>query len=742
MTRYFRFGFLALTWLVTSSDTFAESAPARPEHTNRLAHEKSPYLLQHAHNPVDWYSWGEEAFAKARQENKPIFLSVGYSTCHWCHVMAHESFENEEVAAIMNREFVNIKVDREERPDVDRVHMTFVQATTGGGGWPMSVWLTPDLKPFVGGTYFPPEDRYGQPGFKKVLERVATAWKENHDKIVEQGGQIVAALRESQSVGAGEGKIDAAVLEAAYKQLDHSYDPKEGGFGNAPKFPRPVTVNFLTRFYARDPKSDADKQALEMALFTLRKMAAGGMHDHIGGGFHRYSVDRYWHVPHFEKMLYDQAQLAVAYLDAFQITRDKQYQSVARDILDYVGRDMTSKEGGFFSAEDADSPVAAGIGDAGHSKTAEGSFYIWTKKDVDEALGDAAEIFDFHYGVQPHGNAPEGSDPHDEFRGKNILIERHTIAETAQRFKKSEDEIAALLVRCREKLFAIREKRPRPHLDDKIIAAWNGLMISAYARAAQVLDDPRYLQIATRAAKFLRANLYEEKSKLLYRNYRGGRSDIEGFADDYAFVIQGLLDFYEASFDVDWLKFAVELQETQDRLFFDEKNGGYFSTSGKDQSVFLRMKDDNDGAEPAASSVAALNLLRLAQFRDDKTMAERARKTIDAFATTLSHFPSAMPQMLVALDYWLSKPRQIVIAGKKDAPETQALFKAVHSHFLPKTILLLADGSDGQKFLGEKNEAIRAMSMVEGKPAAYVCENFTCKAPVTEPKQLAKLLVE
>ncbi len=742
MTCHFRFGFLALTWLVTSSDTFAESTPARPEHTNRLAHEKSPYLLQHANNPVDWYPWGEEAFAKARRENKPIFLSVGYSTCHWCHVMAHESFENEEVAAIMNREFVNIKVDREERPDVDRVYMTFVQATTGGGGWPMSVWLMPDLKPFVGGTYFPPEDRYGQPGFKKVLERIATAWKENHDKIVEQGGQIVAALRESQSVGAGEGKIDAAVLEAAYKQLDRSYDPKEGGFGNAPKFPRPVTLNFLTRFYARDPKSGADKQALEMALFTLRKMAAGGMHDHIGGGFHRYSVDRYWHVPHFEKMLYDQAQLAVAYLDAFQITRDKQYQSVARDILDYVGRDMTSKEGGFFSAEDADSPVAAGIGDAGYSKTAEGSFYIWTKKDVDEALGDAAEIFDFHYGVQPHGNAPEGSDPHDEFRGKNILIERHTIAETAQRFKKSEDEIATLLVRCREKLLAIRVKRPRPHLDDKIIAAWNGLMISAYARAAQVLDDPRYLQIATRAATFLRANLYDPSRKILYRNYRGGRSDIEGFADDYAFVIQGLLDFYEASFDVDWLKFAVELQETQDRSFFDEKNGGYFSTSGKDQSVFLRMKDDNDGAEPAASSVAALNLLRLSQLRDDQKMAERARKTIDAFATTLSHFPSAMPQMLVALDYSLSKPRQIVIAGKRDVPETKALLKEVGRHFLPNAILLLADGSDGQKFLGEKNEAIRAMSMVEGKPAAYVCENFTCKAPVTEPKQLAKLLVE
>src|SRR5438094_4955883 len=719
MTSRFRFGFLALTWLVTSSDNLAERKPARPEHTNRLAQEKSPYLLQHAHNPVDWYPWGKEAFAKARSENKPIFLSIGYSTCHWCHVMAHESFEREEVAAIMNREFVNIKVDREERPDVDRVYMTFVQATTGGGGWPMSVWLTPDLKPFVGGTYFPPEERYGQPGFKKVLERIATAWKENHENILEQGGKIVAALQESQSAPKSEAQIDAATLEAAYRQIDRSYDPKEGGFGNAPKFPRPVTFNFLTRFYARDPKSDSGKQALEMALFTLRKMAAGGMHDHIGGGFHRYSVDRYWHVPHFEKMLYDQAQLALAYLDASQITRDRQYEAVARDIFDYVARDMTSKEGGFFSAEDADSPVVAGIGDPGHGKTAEGAFYVWTKKEIDAALGDAAEIFDFHYGVQAHGNAPEGSDPHDEFRGKNILIERHTIAETAEHFQKTKEDIAKALAHSREKLFAIRAKRPRPHLDDKIISAWNGLMISAYARRAQVLDEPRYLEIATRAVKFLQANLFDPSRKTLYRNYRGGRSDIEGFADDYAFVIQGLLNLYEASFDVEWLKFATQLQETQDRLFFDEKNGGYFSTSGKDESVFLRMKDDNDGAEAAASSVAALNLLRLAQLRDDKTMAERARKKIEAFATTLSHFPSAMPQMLVTLDYSLSKPRQIVIAGKKDAPETQALFKAVHSHFLPNKILILADSGVGQKFFAEKNEAIGAMSPVDGKPAAY-----------------------
>jgi uncharacterized protein YyaL (SSP411 family) len=440
----FRFFVLALTWLVPLTHSVADPTPARPEHANRLVREKSPYLIQHAHNPVDWYPWGEDAFAKARRENKPIFLSVGYSTCHWCHVMAHESFESEEVAAIMNREFVNIKVDREERPDVDRVYMTFVQATTGGGGWPMSVWLTPDLKPFVGGTYFPPEDRYGQPGFKKVLERIAAAWKDNHDKIVEQGGKIVAALRESQSTPEAEGKIDAAILDAAYRQIERSYDPKEGGFGSAPKFPRPVTLNFLSRFYARDPKSESGKQAVEMALFTLRKMAAGGMHDHLGGGFHRYSVDRYWHVPHFEKMLYDQAQLAVAYLDAFQITQDQQYQSVARDILDYIARDMTSKGGGFFSAEDADS-----LFEHGKPEHGEGAFYVWAKKEIDAALGDAAEIFDFHYGVQSHGNAPEGSDPQDEFQGKNILIARHTIAETAKQFKKSEDEVRQSLERSR-----------------------------------------------------------------------------------------------------------------------------------------------------------------------------------------------------------------------------------------------------------------------------------------------------
>lgn len=650
--------------------------------------------------------------------------------------MAHESFEDEATAAIMNREFVNIKVDREERPDVDRVYMTFVQATTGNGGWPMSVWLTPDLKPFVGGTYFPPKDRFGQPAFTKVLERIAMTWKEKHEQISEQGSKIVDVLRDSQvSRTEGTARIDDQAFQSAYKQLEQSYDPHQGGFSVVPKFPRPVALNFLTRFYARDPNSGDGKRALEMALFTLRKMAAGGVHDHIGGGFHRYSVDHWWHVPHFEKMLYDQAQLATAFVDAFQITQDRQYAAVARDVLDYVARDMTSKNGGFFSAEDADSPVNS-------DESKEGAFYVWTEKEIDEALGEEAKIFKYHYGVQPHGNAPEGSDPQDEFRGKNILIQRYTLPETAKKFEKPEDEIRQSLSRSEKELLSIRLRRPRPHLDDKIIAGWNGLMISAYAHAAAALDEPRYLESAIRAAKFVRGNLYDPREKLLYRSYRNGRGSIEAFADDYAFVIQGMLDLYETSFDVEFLKFAVELQETEDRVFLDEKSGGYFSTSGTDKSVVLRLKDDNDSAEPAASSVSALNLHRLAEMMGSGELRVRGQKTIQAFAPTLTRFASAMPQMLVALDFSQTKPRQIVLAGKIDDSNTKALLAAVYRHFLPTTILLLADGGEGQKYLGKTNEAIRTMSTIGGKSAAYVCENFTCKAPVTDAKALDKLLMQ
>ncbi len=736
-------------------------------HVNRLANEKSPYLLQHADNPVKWFPWGEEAFEKARRENKPIFLSIGYSTCHWCHVMAHESFEDAATAEIMNREFVNIKVDREERLDVDRVYMTFVQATTGGGGWPTSVWLTPQLEPFVGGTYFPPEDRFGHPAFKRVLQRIAEAWKNDREKISSQGANIVDALREAAKDQTSAGKIDAVILESAYQQFARTFDAQEGGFGGAPKFPRPVTLNFLTRFHARNRDSDSGEHALEMVLLTLRKMTAGGIHDHLGGGFHRYSVDAYWHVPHFEKMLYDQAQLASAYLDGFQITGDAEFAATARDILDYVRRDMTSPEGGFYSAEDADSPVAvASVYDRRESevgahraplqKNAEGAFYVWTKHEIDDALGGDAPIFSFHYGVEENGNAPAEADPHGEFVGKNILIERHSLAETA-RFRSTsvppvgptgvspvdgsdEEAVRRLLAQSRQKLFSIRNKRPRPHLDDKIIAAWNGLMISAFARAAQVLNDVSYLETATRAGKFIRANLYDEPRRILFRSYREGRGEVEGFADDYAFVIQGLLDLYEASFDPGWLKFALELQRQMDALFWDNESGGYFTVTGHDSNILLRLKEDNDSAEPAASSVTALNLARLAAIRNDSELLARAKKTVNAFARQLAQFPSALPQMLVAFDFLEGSPRQIVIAGDSDSPETKALLAEMHRHFLPNKVLLLADGAEGQSYLGEKNEAIRAMSMLGRKPAAYVCENFACKAPVTDVNELRDLL--
>jgi hypothetical protein len=464
-------------------------------------------------------------------------------------------------------------------------------------------------------------------------------------------------------------------------------------------------------------------------------MAAGGMHDQLGGGFHRYSVDGFWRVPHFEKMLYDQAQLASAYLDAYQITGDLRYESIARDTLDYVRRDLTDPGGGFYSAEDADSLIKTG----GNEK-AEGAFYLWTKKEIDKALGEYAELFEYQYGVEDGGNAPEGTDPHGEFSGKNILYQRQTFAETAKHFGKSELDVDESMRYRRATLLAVRSKRPRPHLDDKIITAWNGLMISALARGAQVLGDPTYRDAAVKAAEFVRQKLYDEKSHTLRRSYRNGASEVTGFAEDYAFYVQGLLDLYQTTFDVRWLRLAEQLQATQDRLFWDEKGGGYFTSRSDDPNIVLRMKEDSDNAEPAASSVAASNLLRLGQIRDSKEMRSRATKTIGAFAGALNHFPSALPQMLVALDTSLTKPRQIVIAGRPDAPDTRDLLDEVHRHYLPETIVLLADGAGGQKYLAEKLPELKEMAPVEGRAAAYVCENFTCKQPATSVELLRKQL--
>jgi uncharacterized protein YyaL (SSP411 family) len=723
----------ALAFGATISSLAAESS--KTVSTNALAREKSPYLLQHAHNPVEWYPWGEEAFAKARRENKPIFLSVGYSTCHWCHVMAHESFENPAIAKLMNEHFVNVKVDREERPDVDRVYMTYVQATSGGGGWPMSVFLTPELKPFFGGTYFPPEDRYGRPGFPTVLQRLAEAWEKDHENVVTAAANAIDALREYTGTGPAKSEtVDKGALDAAFSQFARTFDDELGGFGSAPKFPRPVALNFLFRYHAREGAESRDgKLAASMALLTLRKMADGGMHDHLGGGFHRYSVDRFWHVPHYEKMLYDQAQLACSYLDAFQVTGDPQYAATARDILDYVRRDLTDTGGGFFSAEDADSLV-----EHGKPEHREGAFYVWTKDEITAALGEEdAKIFDRIYGVEADGNSPAGSDPHGELTGKNTLIRRLPAADAAKFFGKTEAEIESILARSRARLLEVRSRRPRPHLDDKIITAWNGLMISAFARAGQVLGDATCVEAAQKAARFIRQELWKDGT--LARSYRQGASAVKGFCDDYAFLIAGLLDLYEADFDTGWLEWALELQERQDALFADE-HGGYFSVAEGDATILLRMKEDHDGAEPSPNSVSALNLFRLAQIAERPAFHDRAVKTLAAFSPQMSKAPTSVPQMLCALDASLAKPRQIVIAGKRGADDTRAMLREVHAHYLPGKLLLLADGADGQKWLGERLGFLRTVDLIDGHAAAFVCENFVCQLPVPEPQKLRELL--
>jgi uncharacterized protein YyaL (SSP411 family) len=710
----------------------ARSAEAK--YTNRLIHEKSPYLLQHAHNPVDWYPWRKEAFDKAKKENKPIFLSVGYSTCHWCHVMERESFENPEIAKVMNDNFVNIKVDREERPDIDQVYMTFVLATTGSGGWPMSVWLTPDLKPFVGGTYFPPQDKWGQPGLKNVLNKIAEAWKSDRERIVASSDKIIDQLQSAIAISGGAEKVSDSVARKAYDQFASNFDAKFGGFGGAPKFPRPVTLNFLFDFYGSNPESKEGKRALEMSIFTLRKMAEGGVHDHIGGGFHRYSTDKFWHVPHFEKMLYDQAQLAAAYLDAFQITRDPLLEKTARDILDYVRRDMTSKEGAFYSAEDADSLLAAG-----KPEHAEGAFYVWSKNEIDNVLGpERAKVFEYHFGVEQKGNAAE--DPQGEFKNKNILIQRHDVAGTAKKFGLTQEKAEQLLDGSRKLLFDARAKRPRPARDDKIVTAWNGLMISAFARAYQVLDDPAYLDAANKAADFIQQKLYRTDTDTLLRSYREGASEVNGFASDYAFLIQGLLDLYEASFDVGRLEWAMKLQQREDELFRDAKQGGYFSTSGSDVNVLLRMKEADDTAEPSPNSVSALNLLRIGYMLDQNDARQHAEEILRAFAKQLEAAPSSMPQMLVALSWSRSKPKQVVIAGKADDAATQAMLREVHRHFVPHEVLILADGGAGQQFFADRVEFMKSVGKIDNKPTAYVCENFVCQLPTMDVKKFGELL--
>jgi uncharacterized protein YyaL (SSP411 family) len=692
-----------------------------PDLANHLIAEKSPYLQQHAHNPVDWYPWGEEAFQKARQEDKPIFLSIGYSTCHWCHVMERESFENDAIAEIINHSFVPVKVDREERPDVDRIYMTYVQAATGSGGWPMSVFLTPDLKPFFGGTYFPPDNRYGRPGFPVLLERIASAWGEQRAEILETSGKVISQLRQISEPASTGGIADKTTLDSTFQYFRRTFDATHGGFGEAPKFPRPVTFNFLFRYYLRTQRNEA----LQMSLDTLRAMAAGGMHDQLGGGFHRYSVDERWFVPHFEKMLYDQAQLASSYIEAFQITHNAHYADIARSTLDYVLRDMTHPDGGFYSAEDADSVIDP----SNPKEKGEGAFYVWTADELKTGLApEIYELFAAHYGVEANGNVHQ--DPQGEFTGKNILY----------LLKTPEPAVAKQLEEARAKLLQVRSKRIRPHLDDKVLTSWNALMISAFAKAAQVLDEPRYLTAAQRAARFMLAQMYDSTNGILQRRFREGEVAIQGFLDDYAFFIAALLDLYEADFDPGHLETAIALAAKMRELFEDPKEGAFFTSAGQDLNLLLRMKDDYDGAEPSGNSVALLDLLRLAHLTDRDEYRQAAVRTLDALMPKMSSQPIAVPQMLVALDYSLAAKREVVIAGDLNDQSTRALLRELRSRFLPYTVVLLVDSETTREKLTRIFPAAGVMRQVDSQPTAYVCENYACRLPTTEISKFAELL--
>ena len=671
--------------------------------SNRLAHEKSPYLLQHAHNPVDWYPWGQAALDKARQEDKPIFLSVGYSTCHWCHVMERESFENEDVAKVLNEHFVPVKVDREERPDLDRVYMLFVQASTGSGGWPMSVWLTPEGKPFFGGTYFPPDTRYGRPGFRAILERLARAWREDRAKIEESGAHVLEQLLQYSQHGSGErGQVGQNALDSAFYAFRRSFDARLGGFGAAPKFPRPSVLNFLLRYGA----ATGNEEARDMVLVTLRAMAKGGMHDQLGGGFHRYSVDENWFVPHFEKMLYDQAQLAISYLEAYQITGESQYSDVARDILDYVLRDLGHQWGGFYSAEDADSAVDP----SKPKEKSEGAFYIWSYQEIVDVLGEAdASVFCRRFGVEPNGNVQE--DPHGEFKGRNILYE-------AQDVPANEQAIARLL--------EVRSRRPRPHLDDKILTAWNGMMISAFAKGAQILGDRRYANAASAARTFLFGTLWREGEDVLLRRYRDGDAAIEAFLDDYAALINALVDLYETAFDPADLTWATQLAERAVALFQDTEGGGFFSSPANQGDLVLRLKDDYDGAEPSGNSVMVLALLRLARITGKSDFRAAADRALEAFSGRMLAGGAGLPQMLVAQMFAMGKPMEIVLAGPRD--RQAEMLAEIRKRFLPNAVVMQA------------SEAPEAMPAIDDRATAYVCENYACKLPVTEAVALAELL--
>ena len=686
-----------------------------PKHTNRLGNETSPYLLQHAHNPVDWYPWGEEALARAKAEDKPILLSIGYSACHWCHVMERESFENEEIAAIMNRHFVNVKVDREERPDLDEIYMNAVQIMTRQGGWPMTMFLTPDLQPFYGGTYFPPDDRYGRPGFANVLQAVAAAYSDRRGDVAKQAAQIVEHLTQLSSVSDHGHDLTGDLLDGAFRHFRSTFDSHYGGFGNAPKFPPSMGLPFLLRYWQRTGNSDA----LEMAELTLEKMARGGMYDQLGGGFHRYSTDAVWLVPHFEKMLYDNAQLVVAYLEAYQATKKPFYSEIAAETLDYVLREMyDADKGGFYSAQDAD------------SEGVEGKFFVWSLDEVDRILGrENAEVFCEFYDITGSGN----------FEGENIPHIQTPLDVFANKLRVDEAELEEILRKGKQELFEVREGRIKPGLDDKILTSWNGIMIRGMAFGFQLLNDPRYLDAAERSADFILTEL-SQSDGLLLRTYRAGKSHLNAYLEDYSYLSAGLIALYEASFNPRWLKEAARLAEVMIEQFWDTSSSGFFFTGKAHESLIVQSKSAYDSATPSGTAMAVHSLLRLAKHLDRADFHDKAVQALSLYYHQMENAPSGSGQLLCELEFLLSTPKEIAVVGETNADDTMAILREIHGRFLPNKIVAMLDPYDAQPSADASLPLTAGKTQIDGKATVYVCENYACQTPTTEIGELGTLL--
>ena len=679
-------------------------------HTNRLIHESSPYLLQHAHNPVDWHPWGEEAFQKAKSENRPILLSIGYSACHWCHVMEKESFENEQIAALMNANFVSIKVDREERPDLDEIYMNAVQMLTGRGGWPMTVFLTPEGKPFFGGTYFPPEDRHGMPGFPRILNALAQAYHERPADVTKSVEQIVGALGRMTNLVESDRPFAPAIIVESAENLSQAYDSEHGGFGNAPKFPNAGVFELFLRAY----RNSKNKRFLEMIVHTLTRMAEGGIYDHLGGGFHRYSVDEKWLVPHFEKMLYDNAQLLRSYAQAFAITGTPLFKNVVEETLTYLLREMLHTEGGFYSTQDAD------------SEGKEGKFFVWTQDEAMQILGEeSGEIFSRVYDVSEFGN----------FEGKNILHPVLTLEQAARFFRKEVSEVERVIAEAKKKLFAEREKRVKPFRDEKILASWNGLMLSGLAEASKILDGPSCLAAARKTVDFIFTQMFRDG--LLLHTCKDGEAKLLGYLDDYAFVAAGLLDLYESTLERSNLLRSIELADTMIREFWDDIDGAFFYTGKSHEALISRTKPAFDGSVPSGNAVATQILLRLYYYTGKEDYLKRAEKTLRIYYDAMEQQPFGFARMLSALDFYLEKPREIVLVGKRDDPSATDLLRKIHALYLPNQTLQMIDPDQS---LEKVSPLLAGKGQLNGRPTVYVCHNFTCSRPVTEWKDVKKLL--